>query len=271
MPALKAMRLQDREFRALAPGPVPITLLAAGLYLWPLLAGLPLSDPDEGLHAAIAVDMVARGDYLVPRLFGAAFLDKPIVFFFTQAMSVQLLGATEFAVRLPGQLFGLLGAITAGLVGAALAGRSAGMATACVYATLAFPLALNQAAVHDVALVPWTNLAVWAFVLAMRDPGRARWVLGWSALAGVWLGLAALTKGLVGIALAGLPVMVLALVERRLSTRLVLGGLVSLVVAAALAAPWYLAVERAEPGYLYYFFIERHLLGFTTKIGRTHV
>jgi 4-amino-4-deoxy-L-arabinose transferase-like glycosyltransferase len=255
----------DSSPGTILPGAWLSIALAGALFGVPLLANLPLIDPDEGLHAAIAAEMVARGDYTVPRLLGVAFLDKPILFFAAQALAVSVLGETELAVRLPGHVFGLLGAVSTGILGAVLAGRAAGFAAAFIYATLLFPLALNQAAVHDVALVPWTNLALACFAVAMRRPDHPVRVVGWCVLAGLWLGLAALTKGLVGVAICGVATALVALVERRMSTLLVLGGIVSLAVAAIVAAPWYLAVERIEPGYLNYFFVERHLLGFTTQ------
>jgi 4-amino-4-deoxy-L-arabinose transferase-like glycosyltransferase len=247
----------------LAPTTLSLVVVAVALYVLPLAFDLPLTDPDEGLHAAIAAEMVARGDYAVPRLLGAPFLDKPILFFAAEAASIRLFGSTEFAARLPGQGFGFLGAATAGVLGRVVAGPHAGLVTACIYATLVFPLALNQAPVHDVALVPWMNLAMVCFLCAMAASGT-RHLLAWCAGAGLWLGLAMLTKGLAGVALVGLPVAAVALIERRMSWQLVAGGAMSCAVAAALAVPWYLAVEQAEPGYLRYFFLERHLLGFTT-------
>jgi 4-amino-4-deoxy-L-arabinose transferase-like glycosyltransferase len=257
------LRNDGEHVRRLGPRPVALAALGVALYAAPLAFSVPLLDPDEGLHAAIAREMAERREFTIPRLLGEPFLDKPILFFAAEALSILALGATEFAVRLPGQLFGLLGALTTGIVAAMLAGRHAGIAAAAVYATLAFPLGLNQAAVHDIALVPWTNLAMCGFLLALgrRHDGAA---IGWCAFAGLWLGLATLTKGLTGLALVGLPVAALALLEGRLTVRLVLGGLLSILLALLVALPWYLAVERAEPGYLRYFFVERHLLGFAT-------
>ncbi len=248
----------------LAPATPTLLLLALAIFGVPLLLGLPLIDPDEGLHAAIAQEMVERGNYVVPTFLGVPFLDKPILFFLAQAASIALFGATEFAVRLPGQAFGLLGAITTGLLAATLAGRQAGLVAGAIYATLAFPMVLAQAAVHDIALVPWTTLALASFLVAMRGRADVRAVFGWCALAGVSLGLAVLTKGLTGLALVGLPVVALAALERKLTLRLILGGAAAVAVALAVGLPWYLAVERAQPGFLHYFFVERHLLGYAT-------
>src|SRR3972149_6584955 len=86
------------------------------VYLYPLTLPTPLLDPDEGLHASIAQEMVEHGDYLVPRHSGEPFRDKPIVYFAAQAESLRLFGMSEAAVRLPGVLFSLLGCVTTGLL-----------------------------------------------------------------------------------------------------------------------------------------------------------
>lgn len=97
-------------------------LLAA--YLLPLVVPVPLMEDDEGLHAAIAIEMVERGDWTVPRLLGEPFLDKPILYFWMQAASLAAFGASEFAVRLPGTLMALAGVAATGWLARVLSARS---------------------------------------------------------------------------------------------------------------------------------------------------
>jgi 4-amino-4-deoxy-L-arabinose transferase-like glycosyltransferase len=253
------IRLQSPVSPLGAPFAVAAVVL---LYVVPIALAGPLLDPDEGLHAAIALEMVERGDWVVPRFLGQPFLDKPVLFFWAQAASLAVLGETEAAVRLPGHLFGLLGAVATGLLAGLFLGVRGAVIAAAIYATLGLPLALNQAAVHDVALVPWTTMALAALLVAWRSAARA--ALAWCAVAGLALGLSVLTKGLVGVALVGLPMAVLVVLDRRLPARLAAGAVLALAVAAAVALPWYLAMERAHPGYLHYFLVERHVLGYTT-------
>ena len=73
-----------------------------------------------------------------------------------------------------------------------------------MYASLLLPLALTEVAVHDVAVVPWTTLAMLALYDA-AESADTRTTIAEGALAGVWLGLAALTKALTGVVLVGLP------------------------------------------------------------------
>jgi 4-amino-4-deoxy-L-arabinose transferase-like glycosyltransferase len=253
------------------------------MFVFPLTIPFALLDPDEGLHASIAQEMVERGDWTIPRFLGQPFLDKPVFFFWMQAASLRLLGPNEMAVRLPGLLFGLLGAVTTGLLGGRMLGGMTGLVGGILYATTILPTAMAQAASHDVALIPWVTLAillVWEAEHAARRPAAIGCIGG----AGVFLGLAVLTKGLLGAGVVAVAYGSYLLVTHwkklrrgkiaaaqqsvvpsapRLGTVL-LGGTAMLVIATLIAAPWYALAERQTPGYLRYFFLERHVLGFAT-------
>src|SRR3954468_12123637 len=101
--------------------------MAIALVVAPLLANAPLFDPDEGLHAAIAQEMVMRHDYVTPTFLGEPFLDKPILFFWAEAFSLRAFGTNEAAVRLPPLAFGALGMLSIALLGAAMFGRDVGL------------------------------------------------------------------------------------------------------------------------------------------------
>jgi 4-amino-4-deoxy-L-arabinose transferase-like glycosyltransferase len=243
-------------------------LLAIIIFLLPLAIDFPLLDPDEGLHASIAQEMVERGDWVVPHFLGKPFLDKPILYFWCQALSLKCFGMNEFAVRLPGLFLGFLGCLTTAAVGWRMFGRTAGLVSGIFYATLILPVALAQAAAHDVMLVPCVNLAI---LLFWESDGAKSWKssTGFAVAIGIILGIAILAKGLMGVALVGAAYGSYLLVTRQLTLAACYRGAVSLCIAAAIASIWYLAAERRQPGYLHYYFIERHLLGFATAT-QTH-
>jgi hypothetical protein len=244
-------------------------VLGVIVFVVPLLLAprIPLLDPDEGLHASIAQEMVQGGDWLVPRLMGKPFLDKPILYFWAQAASLRVLGMSEAAVRLPGLLLGLLGMISTGAAGARMLGRSTGLLAAVLYASMILPVALAQAPAHDVALVVWVTLAVLLCWESERTT-TCRAALTCTLLLGAVLALAMLTKGLAGVALTGIAWGGHLLIGRRLTLRACLVGAAALAVGALIASAWYIAVELRNPGYLHYYFIERHLKGFVTESQR---
>ena len=60
-----------------------------------------LSEPDEGRYAEVGREMVASGDWLVPRFNGIEHLSKPPVTYWLIAASLKAFGVNEWAARLP--------------------------------------------------------------------------------------------------------------------------------------------------------------------------
>ncbi len=233
------------------------------LYVYPLLLPTPLLDPDEGLHATIAQEMVETGDYRIPRTQGQPFLDKPIFYFLLQALSLRTFGMNEAAVRLPGLLCGLLGVATTYLLARRLLDNTTGLIAALVALTMTVPVALAQAPVHDIALVPWTNLLLLCWWEADHNTSR-RIRLQLTAAAGFLVALALLTKGLIGLAVVSVGYFCFLTLSRQLHLAVVVRYAVSFLLGCLLACPWFLSLEADAPGYLSYYFIQRHFAGFTT-------
>jgi 4-amino-4-deoxy-L-arabinose transferase-like glycosyltransferase len=249
-------------------GRQPLLLPFAGLalifLLLPLLASAPLVDPDEGLHAAIAQEMVLRHDFVTPTFLGTPFLDKPILFFWTEAASLQTFGMNETAVRTPPLLFGLLGMLTVAWLARTLIGGEAALVAGIVYASMVLPLGVSEVAVHDVALVPFVCVSVLCLWRAAGSPRS--WM--WGLPIGLSLGLSILTKGLVGPAFAGLFAVCLVYVRRDAFGKVAVALLAAAPLMVTIAAPWYLAMEHGHPGYLHYYFMERHVEAYLTATQR---
>ena len=257
--------MRPLEHKLLRLGIIAVVLTG---YIYPLTLAIPLLDPDEGLHAAIAQEMVETGNYLVPRFLGETFPDKPILYFLAQAVSLRVFGMNEAAIRLPGVLFALFGAWTTWLCGKRLFDRRVGLLATLISLTLLLPLCIVQSPVHDIALVPFTNLLIlnlWGLRQAPPERKRKRLIV----FASVAAALSLLTKGLIGVAVVSVGYFIHAIWQRQLRRDTVQTFAVILLGGIGFAAPWFWLMELNQPGYLRYYFVERHFLGYATAT-QTH-
>ena len=74
-------------------------VLALVLFAFPLSLDFPLIDPGEGFHASVAREMVEGGDWLTPRFLSEPFLDKAVLYFWTQALSLEAFGMTPWTLE----------------------------------------------------------------------------------------------------------------------------------------------------------------------------
>src|SRR5262245_43992329 len=74
----------------------------------PGLLGRALWPPDEPRYAQVALDMIQRGDYIVPHKAGEVYHSQPPLFLWAEVVSAFALGGmSETAARLPSFLAAL--------------------------------------------------------------------------------------------------------------------------------------------------------------------
>jgi hypothetical protein len=263
VPPIAGMQDSSRTWRALR-GALPWLLLVAAL-AWGL-GGYPLLDPDEGRNGEVAREMAAGGDFVLPRLDGLPYLDKPVLFFAVDALSQRLFGAGETAARLPSLLFALATAALTGWFAGRLFGRRARSIAAIAALAAPLPIAFARTVIFDAMLTFFVALALCAFYLAIEArvlqraaaagaapeppagppvPGFLRWTaLAWGAI-----GLGVLTKGPVALAVPLLAAAPYAVFRR--ASRAVWHP-AALLVPALCVGPWLWAVSRQVPEFLHY-------------------
>lgn len=253
------------------PGEAPFRRdpLAAFLVAFVLLAALAgvrdLWDADEGRYASVAADMARTGDYVTPRENGLRFVDKPPLVYWMADGAYVLLGRTPFAARLPCILSGAGLALAAFLFGFAWTGRrGVAWCGAMVVATSIAGMGFSRTVTMDMPLSATAALAAYAGWRALDSDARR-----WRVLLGLFVGLGLLAKGPLGAVLPALVALAWAVVgapwKRVLS---LLFSPRSWGVALVVAAPWYVLMERANPGYLHHFLIYEHFGRFAEKGNR---
>ncbi|MGB5275979.1 MAG: glycosyltransferase family 39 protein [Gammaproteobacteria bacterium] len=230
-------------------------------------AGLGIRDIwniDEGMHAAMAQNMLISGEWITPTYNGEAFLDKPPLFNWANAIAFIVFGITEFAARIPSAVAGSGCVILTYLLGRKIFDARTGLLAGIILATSLEMIILSRAVQYDVVFTFFTTLALYLFVSGVIEQRfNKRYFLAFY----VALALAFLTKGPLAIVLTGLVIGGYLLHRNRIKLlpqlQIPLGTLIFMVIVT----PWFALMEKANPGYLNYFLYQQHFANFFSGAG----
>jgi 4-amino-4-deoxy-L-arabinose transferase-like glycosyltransferase len=224
------------------------------------LGAFGLTGADEPRYAQIAREMLARHDWIVPTLNGAPWLEKPALLYWKMMNSYAIFGVSDWAARVP----------------------AAFHATAVVFGIFFFMRRFRFASELDAAMIAAssagmigfgrgasTDMLVSApFALAMmcwwtwHQTNKKLWLVIFYGL----LGVGALAKGPVALALAVLVVGAYAVLRREGKIFVRSLSPIGFLLFAAIVLPWYLAVQHQVPQFFRVFFIEHNLERFGTNL-----
>ncbi len=230
-----------------------VSLFLALLLCFAAIGSHSLWSPDEPTGAGVGRAMRDGGDWIVPRLNGEPFLEKPPLYWWSLAASLSLLGISDAAARVPSALFGVLTLMVAWTAGRRLGGPRQGLLAVVVLATTMLFVQNATRVTVDPALMLFVALAHLGFLLLAElagrgSPGEARRArLLARAIIVLALSLAFLAKGIVALGLgAGPPVLYLLMTRRgKILRELLLLAALGIPVFALLVAPWAVALQRA--------------------------
>jgi 4-amino-4-deoxy-L-arabinose transferase-like glycosyltransferase len=236
-----------------------VVVFAAFVWLALLAWWRPLRLPDEGRYIGVAWEMLRSGQWLTPTLDGLPYFHKPPLFYWITASALGVFGPHEWAARAAP----LLGAVVGVVAVFAFARRWSGprLAWLAAVALLTQPLFYlgGQFANLDMLVAGFIT----ATVLLLADaslrverqlPHRMSLLGAYAAAA-----LGVLAKGLIGFVIPALVLLAWLAITRRLRRVAVLISPSGALLFIAIAAPWFVAMQRHHPGFFDYFFVEQHV------------
>jgi 4-amino-4-deoxy-L-arabinose transferase-like glycosyltransferase len=194
--------------------------------------------------------MAATNDYVMPRIDGMPYLDKPIVYFAAEAAAMEILGPTELAARLPAVLFTLATAFIVWWFAKRVWDEESALVAAIAFLTMPLVLAFARTVIFDSALTFFMVVAIVAFYLEKPT-------LAWAAI-----GFGVITKGPVAIAVPLLIAIPFAIRQKKFRSLFSWWGLVAFVV---IIAPWVWAVSQVVPDFLHYVLVTETAQRLATK------
>ncbi len=213
-----------------------------------------LYEPHEGHFAMVAREMILRFDLITPHLNGAPYLNKPPLLYWLIATSIKIFGTTEFAVRLPISLAGWFGIVIAWLWTRELWGIQASRLTVLMLSVTTGWFLFSHQLLTDILLATLLLISNYFLWKLLSQPKS--WFYFFSFY--FTLGLCLLTKGLIGVIFPLTGLLGLGIITKNYNIwqQVKLGQGILIMIAVAL--PWFIAVEQANPGFLHYFIINEH-------------
>jgi len=262
------------SWRPLLLGAIAFGILARAVGMY----AIPLVDPSEGRYAASASEILRTGDWLVPPVFvkgePVPYLGKPPLELWLSATAMRLGGVHPFWSRVPCFLALLLMLGFMYKVLRRYEGEEfALMATGLCAATPGF-LIFAGIGMPDTMLTACVAACYCAYYAFLQEPDHAL-KKRWSLLVFVFAGLGFMSKGPVALIFIGLPALAWTIHWRRWDTLKQHAWLLGIPLFLLITVPWFVLCERANPGFIQYFFINENLLRFIQpefgdKYGQGH-
>lgn len=244
--------------------PLFLCVLAVLLF-FPGLGTRDFWAPVEPRYAEIARVMLAKGEWIIPTINGDLYTDKPILYFWLVLLGSKLTGSVnEWTVRFPSALSALGLVLTTYFLARDLISPKVGFRAAIIFATSARVLWEGRWAHTDMPFTLFFTLSLYFFSRALFKEGDRKDFL----LAYGFMGLATLTKGLIGIVLPGLVLLVFVAIKgewRAIFQWRIPSGI---GVFLLIAAPWFVLVGLATEGrWLKDFILTHHVQRYTSGFG----
>lgn len=222
-----------------------LLLLSVVLFFF-RLGAYPLFDLDEPRYAEAAREMIERRDWITPYFNYEVRFDKPVLFYWLIILAYKCFGMSEFSARFFSAVSSIATIAMVYAFGRRWISERFGLLAGAILATSAMFVGIGRMSITDMTLsmlMTGTTLS-----LFMAAHANIRW---WLA-AGVFAGLAVLTKGPVGIVVPGAIFVIYTLLIGKLKPCLLNRWLpLSLLVCLIIALPWYvLAYQANGPDFL---------------------
>ena len=232
------------------------------------LGGRDFWAPVEPRYAEIVRIMFAKGEWIVPTVNGDLYTDKPILYFWLALIASNIAGGvSEWTVRSPAALGGIGFVLATYFVGRDFFSPKVGLIAGTVLATSVRVIWEARWAHIDMLFGFFFLLTIYFGARSLLGEGGKREIL-WAY---IFMGLAVLTKGLIGVVLPALLLAAFASVRRDWSLIVDAKLQFGIPIFLLIVAPWFYLVNSATDGrWLADFIYIHHLQRYTEWEGHRH-
>lgn len=240
-----------------------LILLVLFLLMYILPLGIrPLVDPDETRYAEIPREMIASGDWVVPRLDGVLYFEKPVMGYWANALSMELFGQTNFAVRLPLALSVGLSTLLVFFLGRRFSkDPDPGFPAALIFLTSLEVFGVGVFNTLDSLLSFFLTACLTMFFMAWNSRESRKHYYGFLILSGIFCGLACHTKGFLAFAVPVAVIVPFVVWEGKWKSMFTIPW-IPISVALLVMLPWGIMIHLRDGDFWNYFFWNEHIRRF---------
>jgi 4-amino-4-deoxy-L-arabinose transferase len=239
------------------------------IYILPL-GGRPMLTPDEFRYGEIPREMIESGNWIVPKLIGVRYFEKPVLGYWLNAASIMLFGENSFAVRFPSALTtGLAALLLFFLILKVRKDPEEALLAAGLFLTFGMVFGVGTFAVLDAPTMFFVSGTLVSFYLGCEQEKWGWSKAGYLAAAGIFAGLAFLTKGFLAFAVPAITVVPYLLWTKRWKQIFILPW-IPLAFTLIISLPWAVMIHQQAPKFWSYFFWDEHIKRFIDNAGTHH-
>ncbi len=190
-----------------------IIIFVGCVLFFPFLGHVHLFDWDEINFAECAREMIVSKDYLRAQIDFMPFWEKPPLFIWMQVLAMKIFGVGEYAARFPNALVGVITLVTLFYIGKRTVNEKMATWWVVLYIATWLPHFYFKSGIIDPTFNFFIFLAFYQVYVLRLTESKALHAL----LAGLFLGLAVLTKGPVAILVSVLAFAVYLAINRGLN------------------------------------------------------
>lgn len=198
---------------------------------------VPITDPVESNYALTAKEMVISGDWLSPRIYGKAWFDKPVLFYWLTAIAFKIFGFSDITARLVPAVFAGIGITLIYWFVMKVSRQSTAILAALIMGTSLEYVLLAKLIITDMVFFVFNNAALVFFYL-----GYSRESQKWYFLMYACMALAVLTKGPVGLVLPSIVIVIFIFSQHDWEVLRAMSLPAGILIFATIAMPWYMAM-----------------------------
>lgn len=219
-----------------------------------------LKEPDEGRYAEIPREMNELHDYAVPHLNYVRYFEKPPLLYWADALSFKVFGVNEWAFRFPNALCAFLCVICLYVFIRRWFNEHMAFLSSIILITSFGFFSMARVVTTDMLFTFWLFLSVLSFYGFYREKKPFFIYLFYLAIAA-----ATLAKGPVALILLGGAIFLFLLTERNFRFIKEMKLARGLAIYLLITLPWIIAISLREKEFLYFFFMDQHILRFLTS------